>query len=189
MAKLDDVSLWATLNFRWDGAETRRYHSFRMVQEDTVGHHSHNVMSNVLAIMPEASRDLLIATHDHDGAEHISGDMPAPAKRGMGIRDTVNGFEAELMARYGLGKEEARLSNVEKWVLKVADSMDGMRYCISELKMGNRKAIGIYAAFASYVKELLDAAPLPLSRGNETYDRASRLYSLLWGEWRYYGGE
>lgn len=171
---------YKALKFRWDGAETRRYHCYRPLMEDTVGHHSHNVISIILAIAPDASRELILAAHDHDAAEHITGDMPAPTKRSIdGLRDAFGKYETKLMRDAELTVYEYALSEEELITLKLADALDGMRYCLNEVRMGNSKMQPVFSTFSSYVENLL-ASDNCLANAN-----ARELHSQLCQEIRF----
>jgi 5'-deoxynucleotidase YfbR-like HD superfamily hydrolase len=157
------------LEFMWRGGETRRYHGFRMLMEDTVGHHSYNVACVIMFLRPDASARLLRAALKHDMAEHLVGDMPAPTKRNLpnyesrpipgdgpaSFREVFAAYEDDVMRSVGV--EPENLLDGEAWVLKLADSMDGMRFCIQERQLGNRTRglEEVYRAFRSYVCELL----------------------------------
>lgn len=157
------------IDFMWNGGETRRYHGFRMLMEDTVGHHSFNVCAIILKVRPDASAALLRAALKHDMAEHIVGDMPAPTKRAMPeyhshedaadpitFREVFAEYEAAEAEAHGVQLDED-LTPAEAWVLKFADSLDGMRFCINEMLLGNRlpRLITCYETFAGYVATLL----------------------------------
>lgn len=171
------------IDFMWNGGETRRYHGFRMLMEDTVGHHSYNVACIIMKVRPEASAGLLRAALKHDIAEHKAGDMPAPTKRALPdylmlpdpwrrdtprtFRDVFGEYETQLMEAAGVYEE--RLSSEEAWVLKFADSLDGMRFCIQERLLGNKtpRLIRCYETFQRYVTFLLfgdeDMQPLDIN--------------------------
>lgn len=169
MAGFEDI------DFMWHGGETRRYHGFRMLMEDTVGHHSFNVVCIILKVMPEAPAHLLRAAIKHDMAEHIVGDMPAPSKRNAPdyvlysndhgpkrevgrktFREWFGDHEAKTAAEHGVQLEE-ELTDEEAWLLKFADSLDGMRFCLNERHLGNQhpRLVRCYHTFESYVEKLL----------------------------------
>lgn len=168
------------IDFMWNGGETRRYHGFRMLMEDTVGHHSYNLACIIMKVRPDARVELLRAALKHDMAEHIVGDMPAPSKRAMPnyestfpkdcktFREAFGEYEAATAAQYGVQLDED-LTPEEAWVLKYADSLDGMRFCISEMLLGNRtpRLIRCYETFARYVAYLVfgdeDMQPIDMS--------------------------
>src|SRR5690606_7036520 len=124
------------IDFMWNGGETRRYHGFRMLMEDTVGHHSFNVACSIMKVRPGASARLLRAALKHDMAEHIVGDVPAPTKRDMPeyrshedaadpitFREVFAEYEAAEAEAHGVQLDED-LTPAEAWVLKFADSLD-----------------------------------------------------------------
>lgn len=163
------------IDFMWNGGETRRYHGFRMLMEDTVGHHSYNVACIIMKVRPDARVNLLRAALKHDMSEHIVGDMPAPSKRAAPdyvrysndhgpkrqigrttFREWFGGYEDTVADEAGVDLNED-LTEAEEWVLKFADSLDGMRFCINEMLLGNRtpRLISCYETFAGYVATLL----------------------------------
>lgn len=160
------------IDFMWHGGETRRYHGFRMLMEDTVGHHSFNVACIIMKVRPDASAALLRAALKHDIAEHIVGDMPAPSKRALpdyladplGEGPSVTKTFREVFAEYenktamqrGVTIDED-LTPEEAWLLKFADSLDGMRFCLNERHLGNQhpRLVRCYHTFESYVEKLL----------------------------------
>lgn len=171
------------IDFMWNGGETRRYHGFRMLMEDTVGHHSFNVACIIMKVRPDASARLLRAALKHDIAEHKVGDMPAPSKRAapdyviysndhgpkreigrQSFREWFGSYEESVADDHGVSLEGDDLTPEESWVLKFADSLDGMRFCINEMLLGNRtpRLFMCYETFAGYVATLL-WGPEPIS--------------------------
>lgn len=167
------------IDFMWNGGETRRYHGFRMLMEDTVGHHSFNVACIIMKVRPDAPARLLRAALKHDMAEHKAGDIPAPTKRampdyeggpmngGFSFREVFGLYEDRLMLDANV--EPEKLTAEETWVLKYADSLDGMRFCIQERLLGNKtpRLIRCYETFQRYVTFLLfgdeDMQPLDIN--------------------------
>lgn len=164
------------LEFMWNGGNTRRFHTMHTIMPDFVGHHSYNVACIIMCLRPDASATLLRAALKHDQTEHIVGDMPAPTKRGLpnyvdadGIQETLSfrevfgDYEEQKAAEHDVSLEDADLNDAERWVLKLADSLDGMRFCIQERRMGNRhpKLVEAYGNFVSYVQKLLAKPPVP----------------------------
>jgi 5'-deoxynucleotidase YfbR-like HD superfamily hydrolase len=155
----------SALQFMWDGGNTRRYHTMPTLQQDTVGHHSYNVACVIMALRPDCRKELLMAALKHDMAEHRVGDMPAPAKRALPDYQAGDGAERRTFREvFGEAEElhllEARvpvevLTEEEKWVLKFADALDGLRFCVQEFKMGNRLIAECLNNFAGYVEDLL----------------------------------
>lgn len=160
------------IEFMWDGGNTRRFHTVPLIGVDTVGHHSFNVCCIIMVLWPGAPARLLRAAIKHDMAEHIVGDMPAPTKRGLpeyrilggegigvpkSFREAFGEYEDAKAAEYGVSLEQD-LDADEAWILKLADSLDGMRFCVQERRMGNKhpKLEEAFENFDSYVVKLLE---------------------------------
>jgi len=189
------------IDFMWSGGETRRYHGFRMLMEDPVGYHSFNAACIIMKVRPNASAGLLRAVLKHDMSEHKTGDMPAPTKRAapaypqmrtaddqpMSFREWFGSYEDSLMEEAGVPVET--LTPEETWVLKYADSLDGMRFCINERLLGNKtpRLIRCYETFARYVALLVfgdeDMGAIDMSLA-EPKGHALKIDKLLYMEMR-----
>lgn len=190
------------LDFMWRGGNVARFHTHRTLSTDFVGHHSYNVACIILHQRPEARVELITAALLHDVAEHKMGDMPAPAKRALPayasrpipgdgpatFREVFAHMEDAHTRDAGLPTPD--LTAEEQWVLKFADSCDGMRFCVQERRMGNVGIAECYENFRDYVAELLFGNPPPHALGQ--YEENLRdparfcdlqLYKHLRGEW------
>ena len=149
------------------GAETRRYHTWPVIREQNVAEHGAIVaiLCSWLADIDdvELTANLAMAAVTHDWAEHVFGDMPAPTKRGLppvmigqkevSFRTMWNTMESENLIRHGL-HWESRLTDTEKYILKLADAGEGCFRCILERSMGNRVLDPVYSGFRTYLKDL-----------------------------------
>jgi len=143
--------IYDRIRFICNGMATKRFHTMRTLQENTVAHHSFGVAMLVLELTEgNASADLLREALHHDLAEHVLGDMPAPAKRKMDIGKVVSAEEERLLGELWF---PAELSEGEKRTLKIADALDGAMFCCTERKLGNTGITPIYEKFMSYVNE------------------------------------
>jgi 5'-deoxynucleotidase YfbR-like HD superfamily hydrolase len=141
-----------SLKFIMSGSEVNRYHTMFTIQRETVGHHSHGVACLVLALNPEASRELLIAALYHDLAEQYTGDIPSPAKRDYGIGDQVSDLEERLVKAAGL--HWPNLTEAEQRVLKLADLAHGALFCLREMSLGNDRMYEVYERFITYALQM-----------------------------------
>jgi 5'-deoxynucleotidase YfbR-like HD superfamily hydrolase len=141
-----------SIKFITGGSEVNRYHTMFTIQKETVGHHSHGVACLVLALNPDASRELLISALYHDLAEQHTGDIPSPAKRDYGIGDQVSELEERLVKSAGL--HWPTLSEAEKRVLKLADLAHGALFCLREMSLGNQRMVEVYERFINYAVQM-----------------------------------
>lgn len=146
------------LDFIINGSETKRYHTVRTISEETVAHHSHGVALLCTFLSPNPSASLLKAALMHDLAEHVTGDIPSPAKRAYGISEQVSDREDLLMREAGLSIPT--LTSEEERILKLADIFQGAIFCLRECEMGNLRMAEIFERYMSYaspfVKSLQD---------------------------------
>lgn len=139
----------AQVKFITAGGEVTRYHTVRVLQQETVGHHSFGV-AMYCYLMGSPSANLLMAALTHDLAEHITGDCPAPAKRELGIGEAMNALEDRILRDIGL---EFPLTDAERRTLKLADIFQGMSFCTRELQLGNQNIRPIFNRYKSYAEE------------------------------------
>lgn len=142
-----------TLEFILSGSEVTRYHTVTTLVKETVGHHSHGVALIALLLQPNASRQLLMAALFHDLAEHLTGDIPSPAKRELGVGARIDELEARLMK--GAGIIMPVLSEDEQRVLKLADLAQGALYCAREIQMGNSRMQVVFDRYIAYASEMI----------------------------------
>jgi 5'-deoxynucleotidase YfbR-like HD superfamily hydrolase len=118
-----------------DAGAVKRYHTHRTLREQNVAEHSYGVLMLVLQVEPTASQHLIKAVCHHDLPELMTGDIPAPAKRAHPAMDTyLEEFEASLEPLYF---SHDWLSEEERALLKWADTMELVLWCLEEWRMGN----------------------------------------------------
>lgn len=158
----------ARLDFIRAGGTVRRYHTLRTVHSQNVAEHSFGVAwLCYLLTNGVPSRDLLLAALRHDLAEHVTGDMPAQAKRAMGLSERFALEEHAAIAATGF--ERIILSAADERILKLADTAELLLYCVTERALGNTHLEHVYARGVSYVAELA-----PLSSTEE------ELFTTIW---------
>lgn len=144
------------LEFLRRGGRVKRFHSFHLLMPNPVGHHTFNLIGILMTCVPYAalSKSLLFAAYEHDLAECITGDLPAPFKRKVpGLREAVDAEEAHLLSEHECAVPV--LTATEQRWLKLADSLDGAMHCLEERRLGNRTLDGVFWTFMEYVDELL----------------------------------
>ena len=177
---MDKQTFQARVEYALNGGMVKRFHSELTLTENTVGQHSFGVawlahfLSTHLGTVERYT--LLLAALGHDLPEQEFGDVPAPAKREMGIRDLWNDHERDLQHQMGFGYEDT-LSDEGRRVLKLADVFDGAFYCCKERALGNRTIVGCFKNFMNYAAEILNRDNQPETRmfefANEVWERAN----------------
>ena len=142
-----------TLQFILDGAAVRRFHTKSVISTETVGHHSHGVAMVTLLLDPQASRSLLMAALFHDLSEHVTGDIPSPAKREYGITSQISDLENKLMFEAGIQFPD--LNERDRRTLKLADIAHGALFCVQEINMGNSQMHAILNTYLSYARQFV----------------------------------
>lgn len=141
------------LKFVLQGGAVRRYHTMRTLHAQNVAEHSFGVAWLVYLLTDgKPSVNLLMAALGHDIAEHVTGDLPAPAKRAMelGARFAA----AEDVATVAAGLDIPELTEEESKILKLADTAELVLYCMQEVSMGNLRMHDVMARGLSYIEEL-----------------------------------
>ena len=127
----------------------KRFHTTPTLHENILAQHQWGVAILAYTLAHDKpSVNLLMSALTHDLAEKVYGDIPAPAKRALGLRETINDLEASFI------RDKAGffpLTAEELNIVKLADNLDGMLYCIHERILGNRWADTVYERFRGYV--------------------------------------
>lgn len=119
-----------------NGGAVTRFHTLPTVGKDTVASHSFGVAWLAALLLGGApSAALLLHCLRHDLAEHALGDVPAPVKRALGMSEALDKMEESHLVACGLPAPE--LTTEELRAFKLADNLDGLRFCIEERNRGN----------------------------------------------------
>ena len=127
-------------------ADIRRYHTSRVIGEQTIGHHSFNVAMLVRVITNnEAGADLIKAALDHDIPELATGDIPAPTKwLSPKIAEALYELDSQFHSAHGNFFTEAHhLTEDEARVLSIADMLELVLFCIEQREMGNTHLLSV----------------------------------------------
>lgn len=120
-----------------DAGAVTRYHTQRTIRRQTVAEHSFGVCMLIRQVWPDCSRNLLFAAMHHDLPELMTGDIPAPVKRAHPQMDTyLEEFEASL---HPLFYDTVFMDAEELALLKWADTMELVLWCLEEFRMGNKQ--------------------------------------------------
>lgn len=119
-----------------DAGAVRRYHVQRTLRQQTIAEHTFGMLMLIKQVRAGTfiSPALYDAVLHHDLPELFTGDMPAPIKRAhpdLGpLMDSIEEGLAPLYLEPDLDAEDTAL-------LKWADRMELVLWCLEEIKMGN----------------------------------------------------
>jgi 5'-deoxynucleotidase YfbR-like HD superfamily hydrolase len=123
-----------TVTLLRDAADVRRYHTRRVLREQTLGQHSFNVMMLIQHLDPWCRKELLLAAMHHDLPEYFTGDVPAPIKRMQpALAIALEQAEADLAPLF----KDFNLSVYESRLLKFCDTLELVFWCLEEVDLGN----------------------------------------------------
>lgn len=100
-----------------------------------IGHHSWNVALIIQQFWPKCRKEVILAAMYHDVPELITGDIPAPFKwQTPALCSILDDFEEKVLRDYGWHQE---LTDSEKRMLGIADTLDLVLYAQEQMEMGN----------------------------------------------------
>jgi 5'-deoxynucleotidase YfbR-like HD superfamily hydrolase len=138
------------IQFAHQGGLVTRFHQHAGHRLNTDAQHSHGVAMMTLFLSEGLpSNTLLLAALTHDLAEQCTGDVPFPTKRAVpGLKEQLDSMELAHLRAHDL---EFPLTEEERRILNLADSLDGILYCASEVALGNRTLHGVYKRWEALV--------------------------------------
>jgi len=167
------------LQFIRGGSRTLRFHTHPRIFPETVGHHTDGALGLLFLITEgQASQNLIWALRFHDTGERIMGDLPSPAKQGLGpaFKQMFDEQEDALCASYGL---RFHLNEEEGFILKMCDNLDGLFSCIDECRRGNKDMELPLANYLAYCVKMLNSAYEEVSLDAEVPDYLQRSSEIL----------
>lgn len=130
------------------GGNVKRWHTWPMIQQQSVAEHSWNVARILLAIWPDARGQVVVQAMFHDVEEVRTGDPPSRVKADdPELQLRYHEMEADtrntMCNRFALPRDmHDELSMVERWILKLADIAEMWEFCLQEMTLGNKFALG-----------------------------------------------
>lgn len=144
------------------GGDVERYHTMRTIRTETVHHHTAVVAHIVDLILPplypgERKYLMLQVALRHDigeGSEipcgRAVGDIPAPTKRVTPeVKVLFDKYEDDVCAEVCLGMPD--LTEDETRMLKFADNLSGLIYCVQERTLGHSAIVNVYNTYRDYI--------------------------------------
>jgi 5'-deoxynucleotidase YfbR-like HD superfamily hydrolase len=114
-----------------EAGEVIRFHAVPSIASQTVAQHSWGVMLlGAYILKEESTTDFLVACALHDTGEIITGDIPFTAKRGCFKHLAQMLEEAEETAMEQELWPMPELSPKERFVLKLSDMLEGLRWAV-----------------------------------------------------------
>jgi len=134
-------------------SNVKRYHTFPIIGEQTVGHHSHRVALILIYLTDgKLSSNLLKAALFHDLAELHTGDIPATTKWSHpNIADLLKHIENTYEVEHQIS---VVLTDKEKKLLKTADMCELMLFAEEQYRLGNKNARELWARGINYTVQL-----------------------------------
>jgi 5'-deoxynucleotidase YfbR-like HD superfamily hydrolase len=118
--------------------DVARFHNHVGIDKQNIAEHQWGVALIVEYIYPEGSKSLLLAALTHDAAEYYMGDIPAPVKwDNPELRSVLSEIERKWEEQNGVYFD---LSSEEKMILKMGDTLEGMWFCINQVRLGHINA-------------------------------------------------
>lgn len=143
------------------GGQVRRFHIAPIIGEQTLAEHQYHVAMLCYwlwreAYQEEPSMHLMMVALTHDLPEQYTGDMPANVKRDSILKERMDALEEEFVEQYALGWP---LTDEEKLVLKWADTLEGLLFCLEQKRLGNTNLGLIVSRWLSWARKLPHCAP------------------------------
>ena len=119
--------------------DVERFHNAVGISKQLISSHSWGVALLCHYFDPNCSKELILAAMTHDCPEFKTGDLPAPVKwKFPEVGHTMDQYEKEVAREMGI---EITLTPEETALLKICDRLEGMQYCVSRMRMGERGAL------------------------------------------------
>lgn len=145
-----------------DAGAVKRYHVKRTHRIQTIAEHTFSMLMLIKQVCPGTRKELYDAVLHHDLPELFTGDVPAPIKRvHPELGPLMDSIEQDLEPLY----QRIELVGDEAALLKWADRMELVLWCMEEFRMGNTyvkptiaRGLGwiLAARLPAYAKPLTD---------------------------------
>jgi len=148
--ELDREIARRTLNIL-EAGEVVRFHAVPAIDGQTVGHHSYGVAAILIAfgcMLDPDDRWVIAEAILHDTAELYTGDVPFTVKRdNPAIKQAMDRLEMQVsMADLFVN---SRLTPRQGVLLKLADMLDGLRWCL----VGHERGITIASRWVEAIRK------------------------------------
>lgn len=158
-----------------ESAEVRRFHTSRVISEQTIAQHTFNMLSMLRILYPDAPPSLFWAIHEHDIPERYTGDVPSTAKwAGLMNKSIVDRLERQINAiLFGCSATEMLDEEELKW-LNGLDLLELICFCKDQITIGNVALQKMYERATLFMKENTSKYPTEI---------IDMLYQIDQSEW------
>lgn len=125
----------------------------------TVGQHSFDMLTLLIALYPDCRKELMLAVMFHDFAERWTGDIPSPAKASDGeFGKKLAQIELKVTRTLGL---QIKLEEMERFWLKGLDVVEYLLWAKEQLALGNQNVQTSIASTLVWLRH--NQIPTPLA--------------------------
>lgn len=135
--------------------ETKRWHALPMHNPTTVGHHTFNILLNVMITLKDPRVEFLRYIILHDAPEFLVGDAPRGAKNPQNEKRELEVLTLICNELSIHREEKIDLTDTEAELFETLDLFDALEEMISNVMMGNRRIeAGLDEALISFYHQL-----------------------------------
>lgn len=164
MSPVEFINTRRQIGLLFRASLVRRYHNRSMVGVDTVGRHSFMVIWFCWYICnKDPSLALILAAAQHDVPEGVMGDIPSPVTDHLD-RHRIRVLEESVLSKFLLPDFTFKLSELELYILKAADRLEGLLYSTYEVRgLGNRMLHQVMKRYDEFVTHSAEMLPEPFA--------------------------
>lgn len=130
-----------------------RFHNHVGIDKQKNSDHQWEVALILQHIYPQCSKELLLAALTHDAAEYFTGDIPFPTKQASPeLKQVLDKIERQWEQENGV---HFNLQSEELLMLKLADTLSGMWYCILQVREGKINAKRAFRKWREFAVEFM----------------------------------
>lgn len=153
--------------------DVERFHTCSGLSNQRVSEHSWGVALFCEYLDPNCSKYVLLVAMTHDCAEMVTGDIPSTAKwREPKLKVLLDRIEKQVEVEWGINWE---LKDSEKDLLKAADFLEGLSYCVKRYHAGEKEAMVVIKNWLNHYDDVLSYRFSPCGFFNDLGDYISEL--------------
>lgn len=139
-------------------SRVKRYHTWPVLHQETVGEHSHGVLRIFIEIFGPPKPVVTRYIVEHDMPELHTGDLPFPVKaKNPGLKREVDLVEDDARAELRCDEETHLIDKVDHAKVKICDLLQMWEFGRIEMRMGNLFAIDIVTDTANMAVKIAES--------------------------------